>query len=80
VEDGSFEAFPAGKDALCFLCGVEMEGSRIVDIRIARIQVDGLDATEKLLALLKSFDGDAERSRGSTSLTLLGYTGRRVYP
>jgi endonuclease V-like protein UPF0215 family len=59
VEDGSFEAFSASKDALCFLCGVEMEGSRIVGIRISRIHVDGLDATDKLLALLESFEGDA---------------------
>jgi endonuclease V-like protein UPF0215 family len=59
MEDGSFEAFPVDKKGYCFLCGVEMLASRIVDIRLAKIQVDGLDATEKLLAILGSFGGDA---------------------
>jgi endonuclease V-like protein UPF0215 family len=59
VEDGSFEAFPVDEKGHCFLCGVEMEASHIVDIRLAKIQVDGLDATEKLLTILESFGGDA---------------------
>ncbi len=59
VEDGSFEAFPADEKSYCFLCGVYMEATLIVDIRIAKIQVDGLDATEKLLTMLGSFGGDA---------------------
>ena len=59
VEDGSFEAFPETEDTNCFLCGVEMEGSRIVDVRLSRIRVDGMDATEKLLGMLGAFEGDA---------------------
>ncbi len=59
VEDGSFEAFSEGEKRGCFLCGVEMEASRIIDIRLTRIQVDGLDATLELLKLMADFDGDA---------------------
>lgn len=59
VEDGSFEAFPRKKGSLCFLCGVEMESSRIVSVKLERIQVDGLDATEKLVGMLVGFQGDA---------------------
>ncbi len=59
VEDGSFEAFPLDEKGHCFLCGVDMEATRIVYIRLAKIQVDGLDATEKLLTMLGSFGGDA---------------------
>ena len=59
VEDGSFEAFPADEKGHCFLCGVKIEATRIVDIRLAKIHVDGLDATEKLLIMLGPFEGDA---------------------
>lgn len=59
VEDGSFEAFPKKMGALCFLCGVEMESSRIESVKLRRIHVDGLDATEKLTEMLEGFEGDA---------------------
>ena len=59
VEDGSFEAFPTGEKAYCFLCGVETKASRIVGIKLTKIQVDGFDATEKLLPMLEAFKGEA---------------------
>ena len=66
VEDGSFDAFPTGKKAYCFLCGVETKASRIVDIKLTKIQVDGFDATEKVLSILEAFEGDAVIMGGIT--------------
>lgn len=59
VEGGSFEAFSAGEKGICYLCGVDMESSRIMAIKIVKIKVDGLDATEKLLNMVNSFEGNA---------------------
>jgi endonuclease V-like protein UPF0215 family len=59
VEDGSFEAFPTAENTYCFLCGVETKASRIVSIKLTKIQVDGFDATEKLLSMLEAFGGEA---------------------
>ena len=59
VEDGSFEAFPREEPTYSFLCGVEVESDFIRKIRLKRIQVDGLDATDKLLTMLGDVEVDA---------------------
>ncbi|UCH57393.1 MAG: DUF99 family protein [Candidatus Bathyarchaeota archaeon] len=59
VEDGSFKAFPKPRSEETLLCGVETEGDRIVCVRLARIHVDGLDATEKLLCMLTGVETEA---------------------
>lgn len=41
------------------MCGVEIESSLIRRIRLKRIQVDGLDATDKLLSMLEGIEVDA---------------------
>ena len=59
VEDGSFNAFSRDTDSHTFLCGVSMTGGRIEDVLISRIEVDGFDATEKLLGMLNGVEADA---------------------
>jgi endonuclease V-like protein UPF0215 family len=59
VEDGSFFAFHREEPSSTFLCGVLMESDLVSDVRLARIRVDGLDATEKLLNLLEGVEADA---------------------
>ncbi len=59
VEDGSFEAFSREEPSYSFLCGVEVESDFIRKIRLKRIQVDGLDATDKLLTMLEDVEVDA---------------------
>ncbi|MFH2111457.1 MAG: DUF99 family protein [Candidatus Bathyarchaeota archaeon] len=62
VEDGSFEAFRRGSaDAgqYTLLCLTVMRGSVIQDVRLRRILVDGLDATDALLNMLSGLDVDA---------------------
>lgn len=56
VEDGSFNAFSREDDSHTVLCGVSMARGRIEDVRISQIEVDGLDATEKLLGMLHGID------------------------
>jgi endonuclease V-like protein UPF0215 family len=51
VEDGSFEAFPVKTGGQAYLCCVVMEGASIINVRLTKIHVDGLDATEALLGL-----------------------------
>jgi len=58
VEDGSFEAFQKDVCSYAVLCGVVMTRGRIEDVRISQIEVDGFDATEKLLGMLKEVDVD----------------------
>lgn len=59
VEDGSFDAFNRVESTYALLCGVLTQGDRIIDVRKAEIEVDGLDATEKLLKMLEGVDVDA---------------------
>ena len=59
VEDGSFEAFPRTRSSFTYLCGVLTVSNNIGTVRVTRIRVDGIDATEKLLAMLESVDVDA---------------------
>ena len=61
VQDGSFEAFQRGiANAIQYtsLCLTKLSGPVIQDIRIARITVDGLDATDTLLNNLKDWSFD----------------------
>jgi len=59
VEDGSFDAFNREKSTHTTLCGVLTDDNRIIDVRQAVIEVDGLDATEKLLKMLEEVNVDS---------------------
>jgi endonuclease V-like protein UPF0215 family len=62
VEDGSFEAFRRGSaepGQHTLLCLSVLRGSVIQDVRLHRVEVDGLDATEKLLDMLSGLRVDA---------------------
>lgn len=59
VEDGSFDAFNRKAPGRTLLCGVLMEGDRILKVRHAEIRVDGLDATDKLLSMMRGIEVDA---------------------
>ena len=59
VEDGSFDAFNRKAPGRTLLCGVLMEGDRILKVRHAEIRVDGLDATDKLLSMKRGIEVDA---------------------
>ena len=58
VEDGSFQAFQK-EESYAYLCGVLTESGYIKKVRLARILVDGLDATKKLLGLLEDVEAEA---------------------
>jgi len=58
VEDGSFNAFSREADSYTVLCCTAMTRSRIQDVRISQIEVDGFDATEKLFGMLQGVDVD----------------------
>lgn len=62
VEDGSFEAFRrglAGAEQYTLLCLTVMRGAVVQDVRLRRILVDGLDATDALLNMLSGLEVDA---------------------
>jgi endonuclease V-like protein UPF0215 family len=62
VEDGSFEAFqrgPADADQYTLLCLTRLRGAVIQDVRLRRVKVDGLDATDALLNMLAGLEVDA---------------------
>lgn len=59
VEDGSFEAFKRDKTLFAFLCSIKLESDFLRLIRLSRIQVDGIDATKKLLDMLRNVKADA---------------------
>ena len=59
VEDGSFDAFNRKSPGHTLLCGVLMEDDRILMILHAEIEVDGLDATDKLLSMMRGIGVDA---------------------
>lgn len=54
VEDGSFVAFQRRGEQKCPLCMVKMRGTKVEDIRLSLISVDGVDATPKLSAMLRN--------------------------
>lgn len=63
VEDGSFRAFDRQAEPLAYLCCTRMKGRRIKWVALLPIEVDGLDATNKLLTVM---------SDGMTDAVILG--------
>lgn len=59
VDDGKFHAFAREKIQYAVLCAVLMKAYKIFDIKLARIKVDGFDATEKLVNMLENISADA---------------------
>ncbi len=59
VEDGSFDASNREAPGRTLLCGVLMKGDRILKVRHAEIRVDGFDATDKLLSMMRGIEVDA---------------------
>ncbi|MCS7139074.1 MAG: DUF99 family protein [Candidatus Nezhaarchaeota archaeon] len=55
VEDGSFSPQKLQRRGKTILCGVLMNFLRIEDVAFRLIDVDGLDATEKLLDMAEKF-------------------------
>jgi endonuclease V-like protein UPF0215 family len=53
VEDGSFNPQKLKKKGKTVLCGVLTHGFRVENVFLRLIEVDGLDATEKLLDMTK---------------------------
>jgi endonuclease V-like protein UPF0215 family len=69
AQDGSFEPFRRGLDRpnqYTSLCLTRMRGNVIQGVRLARITVDGLDATDALLNSLGSWETDALILGGAT--------------
>lgn len=69
VQDGSFEAFQRGvANAIQYtsLCLTKLARSVIQDVRLTRITVDGLDATDALLNSLVDWDYDVILLGGAT--------------
>jgi endonuclease V-like protein UPF0215 family len=69
VQDGSFETFQRGIDSTIqytSLCLTRLSGPVIQDVRLARITVDGLDATDALLNKLASWSFDVVILGGAT--------------
>jgi hypothetical protein len=54
VEDGSFKAFQRREAQRCPLAVVKMAGSRIEEIQICLIDVDGRDVTSQLSRILRN--------------------------
>ncbi len=59
VEDGGFSKEGVYRTDKALFVAVLMEGLSIDDVKVEEITVDGLDATEKLLIMLKGWDFDA---------------------
>ncbi len=59
VEDGSFKEFSSATPSFTIICGVETELDKIIDVRLAKIQIDGADATQKLLSIIKNIEVNA---------------------
>ncbi|MDH5816089.1 MAG: DUF99 family protein [Candidatus Nezhaarchaeota archaeon] len=64
VEDGSFTPHKFQSKGKTILCGVLTNGLRIEEVSLRLIDVDGLDATEKLLDIAKHL--------GSLDMIILG--------
>lgn len=58
VDDGKFRAFIREKIQYAILCAVLMKAHKILNVKLSRIQVDGFDATEKLINILESISTD----------------------
>ncbi|MBS7619688.1 DUF99 family protein [Candidatus Bathyarchaeota archaeon] len=58
VEDGSFKSFD-GKNGFTLLCCVLMDNYKILKVFFSRIQVDGIDATSKLLKMITDVEYSA---------------------
>lgn len=56
VEDGSFAPFQRVKPSYTYFCGVENVLDIIKNVRLRIIEVDGFDATEKLLSMMTGTD------------------------
>jgi endonuclease V-like protein UPF0215 family len=56
VEDGSFNPQKLQRKGETVLCGVLTYGFRVEDVFLRLIEVDGLDATEKLLDMASKID------------------------
>lgn len=59
VEDGSFKTFVRLKPSFTFLCGVETVMEKIVNVKLRIIEVDGFDATDKLLSMIDGMNLNA---------------------
>ncbi len=69
AQDGSFEPFRRGFGSpiqITSLCLTRLRGPVVQDVRLACITVDGLDATDKLLNNLGSWEIDALILGGAT--------------
>jgi endonuclease V-like protein UPF0215 family len=58
VEDGSFQADDRSTPQISLLCCVEMCSGRLEAVRLTRVEVDGFDATVRLLELLEGVEVD----------------------
>jgi len=82
VEDGSFEAFRRGladADQYTVLCLTKLRGAVIQDVRLRRVKVDGLDATDALLNMLTGLEVDAVILGGVTFAGFNVVDVERVY-
>ncbi|UCD45257.1 MAG: DUF99 family protein [Candidatus Bathyarchaeota archaeon] len=93
VEDGSFDAFNKKGVQTTVLCGVLLESSVIVDVRLSEITVDGTDSTDELLRMSSGVKADAVilggitfagfnvmdpfRINGETGIPVIVYSGVR---
>ncbi len=59
VEDGSFRAFHEAEPSHSIFCGVKIENRFIREVRLTKIKIDGFDATDRLLDILKGIEVDA---------------------
>ena len=69
LEDGSFKAFQRSLDNPIQhtpLCLTIFQGSRLTDVRLARITVDGDDATDTMFTLLNNLEPDVLILGGAT--------------
>ena len=82
VEDGSFEAFrreSADAEEYTVLCLTRLCGAVIQDVRLRRVKVDGLDATDALLNMLTGLEVDAVILGGVTFAGFNVVDVERVY-
>lgn len=59
VEDGSFKAFQRIRGSRAIMCCACIIGEKIVGLRLSSIEIDGIDATERLLGMLEGMEADA---------------------
>ena len=66
VDDGAFAARRESGTGTALLVAVLLHGHRIVDAKLGRIQVDGTDAAQVLVALLQTLSYDVVMLSGIT--------------